>query len=242
MTILGLIFVIFGVFCPILGFRLSTRCQFGTSRFYATTSSLQSVPVKPVPKVPASAWKWPPVWPFPPDYMDIVTNKSMYNTSSFSTAQIGAFQRHFNYYVPDGSIILEIGLQKESILPTYENSVKDPNIQYLALSDNAFEGEKVIKVTAIGNVTTIPLPDDGFDIIIMSTGVESLINPRDFFRDVWRILKPRGKCIICFSGNPNIPNLQPVKMWTTMTAEQKIWIAGSYYQYSAGEGWENIEG
>jgi hypothetical protein len=31
-------------------------------------------------------------------------------------------------------------------------------------------------------------------------------------------------------------------MWTTMNDEQKIWIAGSYYYYSAGEGWANIEG
>ena len=32
-----------------------------------------------------------------------------------------------------------------------------------------------------------------------------------------------------------------MKMWATMTLEQKMWIAGSYFNYSAVDGWENIE-
>ena len=32
-----------------------------------------------------------------------------------------------------------------------------------------------------------------------------------------------------------------MKMWATMTLEQKMWIAGSYFHYSAVDGWENIE-
>jgi hypothetical protein len=31
-------------------------------------------------------------------------------------------------------------------------------------------------------------------------------------------------------------------MWTTMNDEQKIWIVGSYFHYSASEGWTDIEG
>ena len=30
-------------------------------------------------------------------------------------------------------------------------------------------------------------------------------------------------------------------MWATMTLEQKMRIAGSYFHYSAVDGWENIE-
>ena len=46
-----------------------------------------------------------------------------------------------------------------------------------------------------------------------------------------------------FSSEPNLPEKSavPIKMWATMTLEQKIWIAGSYFHYSAVDGWENIE-
>jgi ubiquinone/menaquinone biosynthesis C-methylase UbiE len=92
------------------------------------------------------------------------------------------------------------------------------------------------------NSLKLPVADVSVDTVIISTGIEALSNPREAFRDIWRVLKPRGKCLICFAGSPNVVDLQPIKMWTTMTEEQKIWIAGSYYQYSAGQGWENIEG
>ena len=50
--------------------------------------------------------------------------------------------------------------------------------------------------------------------------------------------------MVCFSSKPSkLPvRTSPVKMWTTMTDEQKIWIVGSYFHYSAGPGWKMIEG
>jgi hypothetical protein len=46
--------------------------------------------------------------------------------------------------------------------------------------------------------------------------------------------------MVCFPKS--IESLRPVKMWTTMNEEQKIWIVGSYYHYSVGEGFDQIEG
>ena len=43
-------------------------------------------------------------------------------------------------------------------------------------------------------------------------------------------------------GRNYSPSPKSAKMWTTMNDEQKIWIAGSYFHYSAGAGWEAIEG
>ena len=44
-----------------------------------------------------------------------------------------------------------------------------------------------------------------------------------------------------FSSEPNLPEKSavPIKMWATMTLEQKIWIAGSYFHYSAVDGWDH---
>ena len=203
----------------------------------ATDSAVEVATARPVPKVPASAWKWPPVWPFPDDYLEAIVDESKYSSTAFSDLQISAFQNHIKFFVEPGSSVLEIGAQRV-------NLAAGGTVQHLALSDAAFGGKVTSKATPSVAVTSsgISAADNTYDAVVFSAGVEALSNPREVFRDVWRVLKPQGKCIICFAGKPNVPDLQPIKMWTTMTDEQKIWIAGSYYQYSAGEGWENIEG
>ena len=63
------------------------------------------------------------------------------------------------------------------------------------------------------------------------------------FKELWRVVKPSGICFSWFSSEPNLSEKSavPIKMWATMTLEQKMWIAGSYFHYSAVDGWENIE-
>ena len=196
--------------------------------------------VAPVPKVPSSAWKWPPVWPFPVDLMEVVTDEAKSKSFSFSLSQLDVFRKHLAYFVTPGMSVLEIGAQAESMM-SKNVQVK---VDYLALTGSAFSRE-ISSVHALkmdGTDALMPFAKNAYDVIVVTSGIESLSEPRDVFREIWRVLKPGGRCIVCFSGKPNIPELQPVKMWTTMTEEQKIWIVGSYYQYSAGEGWENIEG
>lgn len=97
---------------------------------------------------------------------------------------------------------------------------------------------------AIAQASSGPLPyeENSFDVIVISAGLETLLDARAFYRNLWKILKPGGTCIACFSGKSYSPVEQTMKMWTTMNDEQKIWIAGSYFQYSAGDGWDNVEG
>ena len=56
------------------------------------------------------------------------------------------------------------------------------------------------------------------------------------------MVKPSGICLSWFSSEPNLSEKSavPIKMWVTIL-EQKMWIAGSYFHYSAVDGWENIE-
>jgi hypothetical protein len=75
---------------------------------------------------------------------------------------------------------------------------------------------------------------------VFTSSIDCLLNPRDLFKEIYRVLKPGGKCFVSFSSSPD-GNI-PVQMWTTMNDEQKIWITGSYFHYSAGDGWVNIEG
>ena len=103
-----------------------------------------------------------------------------------------------------------------------------------------------VDISAMGGSSiTASLPalqPNSFDAVVLTSGIESLLDAREVYRRLWQTLKPGGLCLACFSGAPYTPVAKTMKMWTTMNDEQKIWIAGSYYQYSAGDGWENIEG
>ena len=61
------------------------------------------------------------------------------------------------------------------------------------------------------------------------------------FKEFWRVVKPSGICMLQCEHNLPEKSAVPIKMWATMTLEQKMWIAGSYFHYSAVDGWENIE-
>ena len=208
------------------GSATSAACR----RLHSTTIDTQS---RPVPKVPASAWRWPVVWPFPEEYMDIMSDSSKYNSSSFSAAQVAAFQNHIKFFMEPGSKLVEIGAQQDQAMGSAESF--QGSTSYLSLAQTGW--------VSSGSLSgKLPFDDASVDTVVLSMGIEAFKSPREAFREIWRVLKYRGKCIICFAGVPNLLGMEPIKMWTTMTDEQKIWIAGSYYQYSAGNGWENIEG
>ena len=176
------------------------------------------------PKVPASAWKWPPGWPFPVDFLELVELDAG-NKTVLTQPVVDIFSQFIGNKIFDGAIILELG--------------DGANLFVLsgASTSSKLESFEVSKLDG-----PLPFESNSFDRIIISSGLESLEDPRALFRDIWRLLKPGGTCISCFSGKNYSPSPKSAKMWTTMNDEQKIWIAGSYFHYSAGAGWEAIEG
>ena len=111
----------------------------------------------------------------------------------------------------------------------------------------SYIGETEFSFSAIEDVSTtesIEQDDEKFDVVAVLAGVESLARPQQVYQAIWRVLRPGGVCVTYFNGRPHLlsEGPAPVKMWTTMTDEQKIWIAGSYFQYSAPGGWTDILG
>ncbi len=56
------------------------------------------------------------------------------------------------------------------------------------------------------------------------------------------MVKPSGMSFSWFSSEPNLPEKSavPITMWATITLEQKMWIAWSYFHYSAVDGWKHV--
>lgn len=174
------------------------------------------------------ACRFPPVWPFPADFTEQVDNPNA--PADVVTAEsVERLARHLQAFVADGQAVLEIATEPESLLP---REVAFRSTERFLLDAQAVASKDF----------TLPFPSGSFDHVSVSSGIQYLIEPKEVFREAWRVLRPGGKCFVSFLSKFPGSELRPARMWTTMNEEQKIWIVGSYFFYSAEEGWSGIEG
>jgi len=162
--------------------------------------------------------------------------------------------RHYEFYLRDGMSILELGAAEKSYLP---ENLKFSRHVGVGLNDKLMEEnpsltEKVIvdlnKVVEDGDVDSDELrrlKDEPFDAIIMTNTADFLTHPREVFKTAWLLLKPGGTCINAFSTNKAFGDKfqrAQTLMWQDYNDDQHLWVAGSFYHFSAGEGWENVMG
>jgi len=161
---------------------------------------------------------------------------------------------HYEFYLKDGMSVLELGAAEKSYLP---ENLKLARHVGVGLNDKLMEEnpsltEKVIvdlnKVIEDGDVDSEELrllKEEPFDVIIMANTADYLMHPREVFKSVWLLLKPGGTCINAFSTNKAFGDKftrAQTRMWQDYNSDQHMWVAGSFYQFSAGEGWENVRG
>ena len=150
--------------------------------------------------------------------------------------------------------VLEFGAAEESYLP--ENLKLSRHVG-VGLNDKLMDEnpsltEKVIvdlnKVIEDGDIDSDELrrlKDEPFDAIIMANTADFLTHPREVFKTAWLLLKPGGTCVNAFSTNKAFGDKfqrAQTRMWRDYNDDQHMWVAGSFYQFSAGEGWENVMG
>lgn len=91
------------------------------------------------------------------------------------------------------------------------------------------------------------LQAEPFDAIVMTNTVDFLTSPREVFRTAWYLLKPGGIMIVPFTTKNSKEYVgkferAQVKAWREFNDDQHMWITGSFFQFSAGEGWEQLLG
>lgn len=106
---------------------------------------------------------------------------------------------------------------------------------------------KVIPERDVDSDELRKLVAEPFDAIVMTNTIDFLTNPREVFRTGWYLLKPGGIMLVPFTTknskdyNGKFLRAQ-VKAWREFNDDQHMWIAGSFFQFSAGEGWEQLLG
>ncbi|GMI36458.1 hypothetical protein TrCOL_g256 [Triparma columacea] len=171
-----------------------------------------------------------------------------------SDASVNNLRNHLAFYLKEGDDVLEFGAGEDSYFPkglklgshvgvayTADKMKLNPSITELITADlNDVEEERGVRSEDVKG-----LGQGRFDKIVMTNTVDFLTRPREVFRTAWFLLKPGGTMIVPFSSRdaykPAFEKVQ-TKMWRTMNDDQHMWVAGSFFQFSAGDGWEGLKG
>lgn len=95
------------------------------------------------------------------------------------------------------------------------------------------------------NVDDANVDDGRFDAVIMANTIDFLNHPREVFKSAYRALKPGGIMIVPFlTKDAYVDKFGEAftKQWRDMTDDQHMWVCGSFFQFSAGEGWDGLKG
>lgn len=243
-------------------------------------------------KVGATAWKWPPVWPYdnnffkrqsemegkksvgPMDMLSMNTKEGenatavdddVFDSMKFweensvvktelNEAVADSIKFHYSFYLRDGMSVLELGAAEDSYLPdgiklgrhvavgaTKPLMEQNPSIEESYVVDL----NEVIEDEGVKSEEFAKLLDESYDAVIMANTIDFLIHPREVFKSAWRALKPGGIMIVPFIAKDAYTEKfgeAQTKQWGEMTDDQHMWICGSFFQFSAGEGWETLNG
>jgi SAM-dependent methyltransferase len=161
-------------------------------------------------------------------------------------------REHYAFYLKDGMSILELGAAENSYLPIKPSRHVGVGCSQKLMEQNPSLTEtmvvdlnKVIKDRDVESDDLRRLAQEPFDAVVMANTVEFLTSPREVFRSAWYLLKPGGIMIVSFSGKEATKNKftdAQTKIWRDYSDDQHIWITGSFFQFSAGDGWESLLG
>ena len=161
---------------------------------------------------------------------------------------------HFGFYLKPGMSILELGAAEQSYLPDNINPSRHVGVglnkklmgENPSLSEQlVVDLNKVVPERDVESDELRKLASEPFDAIIMTNTMEYLTNPREVYRSAHNLLKPGGVMINAFSNRKAFSDKferAQVRMWRDFNDDQHMWIAGSFYQFSAGDGWANLLG
>lgn len=168
---------------------------------------------------------------------------------------IEQLKKHYAFYMEDGASILELGAAENSYLP---DDFKTSRHVGVGLNQKLMDENPALTDTMIVDLNNVvedrdvdddnfrTLAQEPFDVVIMANTVEFLTSPREVLRSAWYMLKPGGQMFIAFSGKDSSFTSEferaSTKVWRDYNDDQHMWICGSIFEFSAGDGWENLRG
>jgi SAM-dependent methyltransferase len=94
------------------------------------------------------------------------------------------------------------------------------------LDQNAALDERVIH--DLNRDPTLPFEDASFDVVLNVASVDYLVRPLEVFREVGRVLRPGGLCLVLFSNR--MFHSKAIKIWREAGESERVWLVEDYFQ------------
>lgn len=175
-------------------------------------------------------------------------------TTDIDAAAAEKLKSHYAFYLRDGMSVLEFGAAEKSYLPddlkfsrhvgvglSTEQMGENPAITERLEADL----NKVVEERGVDSDELRELGTNTFDVVLMANTIDFLENPREVLRTGWNMLKPGGIMMVAFTSRDAYEDKfgkAQTKMWSDFNDDQHMWVVGSCFQFSAGDGWENLKG
>lgn len=164
------------------------------------------------------------------------------------------FCRHYAFYLKDGMSVLEFGAAENSYMPKGLKLSKHVGVgankalmdKNSALTDSLVVNlNDVVEEQGVNSEELSNFGPESFDAIVMANTIDFLSSPREVFRSAWYLLKPGGIMMVPFVNKDAYTSKferAQTKYWRDFNDDQHMWVCGSFFQFSAGDGWEGLKG
>ncbi len=134
--------------------------------------------------------------------------------------------------IPKGSRILDLMASHDSHL---RSDIEPSAVVGLGLNQEELDANPVLTETVVHDLNAdphLPFEDNEFDVVINTVSIDYVVHPVELFREVHRILKPKGLFIVVFSNRMFPP--KAVYIWKTLTESQRCDLVKRYFQLAGG--------
>lgn len=168
---------------------------------------------------------------------------------------VTALKNHYSFYLRDGMSVLELGAAENSYLPENLRLSRHVGVglnQELMDQNKALTEPPVVMDLADVTDDEMGLRNEGrlgdadtYDAILFTNTLEFLTKPREVMKSCWRLLKPGGIVLVAFLDREALKDSfgeAQTKMWRNYNDDQHMWMMGSFFQFSVGNGWAGLKG
>lgn len=178
--------------------------------------------------------QWPESWPFSSQDFARVDESDdgifynqprlVYHIDDYAVA---ALIEYYSQNFKNGEDVLDIC---SSWVSHYPKDFKGGRV--VGLGMNQYELSKNPQLTEyvvkdLNSDATLPFEDASFDKVTCCVSVDYLNNPLDVFKEVGRVLRPGGECILSMS-NRCFPT-KAFQIWLQTSDLEHVFIAGSFF-------------
>jgi SAM-dependent methyltransferase len=202
-------------------------------------------------------WRFPTNWPYPEDFYDVRNaDPPAEYFDAHPEAEAGPFipagpnldalHAHLQRHLPTDARVLDLGAGADTPLPpayvAKELVGVGASAAAMAQNPKLTGGATVLDLN--DPQLKLPFEDNSFDAVVCTSSMEFFTEPRRLFKEVYRVLKPKGMVQVAFTSEGAYDlglTERKASYWQNFTDAQKMYVAGSFFQFSAG-GWSQLKG